>query len=89
MKTYHGPFGETVIAHDQLGEDFLAAYQRHTAVGIEKSVIGMRMLATIIDSAGGCVRVPQHGHGWIGVKLKLSVRFDVATMDLVFEVERQ
>ena len=85
MKSYTGPFGERVTANDQAGQEFIDAYARHAAAGLEQSACGMAMLANIVDAAGGVVRVPFGGLGRFGRRLTLTAWRDLETMDLVLE----
>lgn len=63
MEIYHGPFGETVRATDEVGAEFLRHY-RHAAekMGREGRREAMAMLALVVHAAGGQVEVP---FGWM------------------------
>ena len=83
--TYHGPHGETVTANDDAGLEFLQAYARYAAGDERQQREAMKMLAAVVHSAGGIVRVPNRGLYMFGTKLRIEIRTDMATMDLVLK----
>lgn len=89
MKSYTGPSGERVTANDKAGQEFIDAYARHAASGLEQSAYAMAMLANIVHAAGGIVCVPYGGLGRFGEKLTLTVWQDAATRDLVLKTTKQ
>lgn len=87
-KSYRGPSGEILTAHDEVGRQFLESYARHAAGGVENSAAGMQMLAQIVHAAGGEVRVAYRGLGTFR-KITIEAHEDLATRDLVLRTKKE
>lgn len=86
IETYSGPWGETVIANDVVGAEFLRRYlEAAQKMGRDGKYEALQMLIAVVRAAGGRVEVPRSY--LFGGRREMRVSHDGADDNIVLEVD--